>query len=222
MVELKKVAFVDCLEYLPTATTRIVTLSPLLSIIVPVQDAENILTTKVNELLEVAAELTSDFELLIIDDGSTDDTEEMAMELSREFPQVRTIRYSEQRGEMSAARVGIANTTGEVVLIHDINSPLSGDAVRQFWAMRDDKELVFARSEAAHQVRLPHLQSVRGGIWSGTQMLRREAVNELQDNQGRAKIDRVMRTDLGDVANNPSSMLRQLTDAPAPAPQMDS
>lgn len=196
-------------------------MSQLLSVILPVRNAEHKLAENVIDLLEVAAELTSSVEILIVDDGSTDNTEEVAMELSQQYPQIRTLRYSDQLGEMGAARVGIANTTGEVVLIHNINSPLSGDAIGQFWAMRNDKELVFARSELAHTKRKPHMHAPSTEGWSGTQMLRREAVNELQETQARTKIDRVMRTDVGDIASNPSSMLRQLTDSHTPTPQLD-
>ena len=196
-------------------------MSQLLSIILPVRNAQHKLAAKVSALLEVASELTSEFEVLIVDDGSTDDTEEVAMELTRDYPQVQILRYSEQKGNLSAARTGIAHTTGEVVLIHDINSPLSADTIRQFWAMRNDRELVFARSESAHQKRAPHLQSRSIESWSGTQLLRREAISELQEPVGPPRIDRVMRQDLGSVANNPSSMLRQLTDNPSPVVPMD-
>jgi hypothetical protein len=106
-----------------------------------------------------------------------------------------------------------------MVLLHDVNSPLSGDAIRQFWEMRNDQELVFARSEAAHAPSSPRIAQRGPSAWTGTQMLRRDAVNELQESSSsRMKIDRVMRTDLGAEANNPNSMLRQLTDAPIEQP----
>ena len=193
-------------------------MSESLSVILPVQNAENQLEAKVTELLEVISELTSDFELLIVDNGSSDDTEEVAMELDREYPQINILRHSQPTESMVAARKGIARSTGDMMLIHDINSPLSADAIRQFWEMRNDKELVFARSESAHATtKSPRIvRSTDSSSWNGTQMLRREAVNELQESgAARAKIDRVTRTDIGDAISNPNSMLRQLTDAPA-------
>lgn len=190
-------------------------MSESLSVILPVQNAESQLESKVCELLDVVSELTSEFELMIVDNGSTDNTEEVVMELVRQFPQVRTYRQSQATDEMMAARMGIAKTSGEVVLLHDINSPLSADAVRQFWGMRNDKELVLARSESAHVAPSPRMMmQSRSSAWQGTQMLRREAVNELQETSAaRAKIDRVMRTDVGEATSNPNSMLRKLTDA---------
>ena len=193
-------------------------MSQSLSIILPVYNAEEKLANHVVELLEITAELTQDVELLIVDDGSTDNTEEVAMELCRAYPQVTVLRWSRRVGVMAAARAGIEKTTGDVVLIHDIESPLSGEAVRQFWQMRDDHELVFARAELAHPGPTAAAIGQKRGVtaWSGTQMLRRQAVNELQQApQGKStiKIDRVMRTDV--VSANPAvptSVLQQFTE----------
>lgn len=191
-------------------------MSQSLSVILPVHNVEKQLADRVVELLEVFAELTSQLELLIVDDGSTDATEEVAMELCRKYPQVNILRHTSDSRDMAAARAGIKKTTGDMVLIHDINSPLGGDAIRQFWAMRDDQELVFARSEPAHGPRSPRFARQQTSAWTGTQMLRREAVDELQDaNPNNGRISRVTRTDVGDVVSNPNSMLSRLTELPA-------
>lgn len=186
----------------------------MLSVILPVQNAENQVESRVRALLDVISELTSEFELLIVDNGSTDSTEEVAMELMREFPQISMFRQSQSTDEMEAARRGIAKTSGEMVLIHDINAPLTVDAIQQFRDMRNDKEIVFTRSETAHMTKMPRIIQRSSAGWSGTQMLRREAVDELRESNRPTAVDRVTRTDLGAVANNPNSMLRQLADSP--------
>lgn len=185
-------------------------MSQKLSIILPVYNVATKLDSKVRELLDVITDLTSDFEVMIVDDGSTDDTEEVSMELDREYPQVRVLRHAGRKGPMGAARAGIAGTRGDIVLIHDIQSPISGQAIQQLWEMRNDDDLVFARSESRPADRVP--PSITQ-VWSGTQMLRRDAVHQLQDATPRKPtIDRITRTDVGEEVNNPTSILRQLTD----------
>ena len=90
-----------------------------LTVLLPVQDAQATLTETVEEVLDVAAELTDRFELLIIDDGSADATSEIAHELTRHYPQVRAIRHAMPLGRDAAVRTGLAESQGEVVFVRD-------------------------------------------------------------------------------------------------------
>ena len=172
--------------------------SKSLSIILPVCNAESKLVEKVQRLLEVAADLTGKLELMIVDDGSTDSTEEVAMELSQQYPQVSTIRFSQSCGKINAVKAGIERTRGDVLLIQNLDAPVSAEAVRELWNMRQEEELVFSRSEAAHSGPKPVMHC--RPTWSGgTQMIRRETVNEQQpaphNPTPAKKSDRVTRTE---------------------------
>jgi glycosyltransferase involved in cell wall biosynthesis len=90
-----------------------------LTVLLPVQDAQATLTETVEEVLDVAAELTDRFELLIIDDGSADATAEIAHELTRHYPQIRALRHSKPMGRDAAVRTGLAQSQGEVVFVRD-------------------------------------------------------------------------------------------------------
>ena len=57
-----------------------------LTVVLPVYNGETRLRKSVNEILELASELTSKFGVLIIDDGSNDATYEVAEELAAHFP----------------------------------------------------------------------------------------------------------------------------------------
>ena len=54
-----------------------------LTIVLPVHNGESKLRSCVREILEVASDMTSAFGILIVDDGSTDATYEVAEELSK-------------------------------------------------------------------------------------------------------------------------------------------
>ena len=92
-----------------------------LTVLMPVQDAQATLTETVEEVLNVASELTDRFELLIIDDGSADATSEIVHELARHYPQVRSVRHSKPMGRDAALRTGLAQSRGEVVFVHARN-----------------------------------------------------------------------------------------------------
>ena len=107
-----------------------------LSVVLPVHNAESTLARQVAELLDVLPELTSSFEVLIVDDGSTDQTEESAQELAREYPQLRVIRHAQRRGIPAVVQTGMEETSGDVVFVHDEQLPLRPSDLRRLWSLR--------------------------------------------------------------------------------------
>ena len=70
-----------------------------LSIVLPVHNAQNTLACDVHLLLELLPDITPRFEILIVDDASSDHTEEIAHELSLQYPQVRVKRHLRRQGQ---------------------------------------------------------------------------------------------------------------------------
>jgi GT2 family glycosyltransferase len=161
-------------------------LSDSLSVIVPLHNAQSSLGLQVEDCLEVLPELTDQFEVLLVDDGSTDGTEEIAHELANRYPQVRVIRQQQSRGASEAIQVGMECADGGIVFIHDSGQPLSAACLRELWQLRHDQELVAARPQPVRETtwleqliqwanQLPAAESRQGGL----QMIRRDAVREL-------------------------------------------
>lgn len=166
-----------------------------LSIVLPVHNAEETLAEQVCHLLDILPELTRDFEVLIIDDGSTDHTEEVAAHLAIEFPQVRSARHRCRKGISAAVQTGLERTTGDIVFVQDNHTPLSPGDLRRLWDMRGDDELVMARAQPhprpldsgligrlmAWGKALKTPPSAAGEIPRGIQMIRRRAIQELRE-----------------------------------------
>jgi glycosyltransferase involved in cell wall biosynthesis len=114
-------------------------LSNSLSLIVPVRDCEATLARQVGRWLDVAAELTQRFEILVVDDGSVDHTFDVAQDLARQFPQIRALRSPGRRGVQQAARIGLEHATGDVVFVQDEQAEISGNDLRRLWEMRQSQ-----------------------------------------------------------------------------------
>ena len=179
--------FHRCLQ--PAETTRVCKGIPVersLSILLPVHNRQADLRDSVLRVLDLAEQLTQQFEVVIIDDGSTDSTVEVAHDLAREFPQVQTMRHRDQLGLVEVARTGIAKASGDIIFLHEGQGPIEVSDLRQLWKLRDDSELVLARhgrTAASNDGWLERLLGTgenRGEVeqGSGFHMLRREALSD--------------------------------------------
>ncbi len=108
-------------------------MKPSVTILLPIHNAQHRLELQVAEILDVLPELTSRFELLIIDDGSTDDSFDVARHLSLTYPQVSTVRHPFRLGLMHAVRSGLEQTDGDLVLVGDEQHGVRADDVRRLW-----------------------------------------------------------------------------------------
>ena len=90
-----------------------------LSVLLPVKDAQATLSASVHDILDVVADSIERFELLIIDDGSTDATCEVAHDLTRDYPQVRVVSHGTPMGRQAALETGLKRSQGEVVVMRE-------------------------------------------------------------------------------------------------------
>src|SRR6266568_9043493 len=80
---------------------------PLYSFVVPVYNEEQTLPELYGRLCRVLSILDGRSELLFIDDGSTDRSFEMMIELQKDAPRVCPIRFSRNFGHQVAISAGI-------------------------------------------------------------------------------------------------------------------
>ncbi|WP_158797046.1 glycosyltransferase family 2 protein [Pedobacter sp. L105] len=97
--------------------------SPQISIVIPVFNGRKFLQDTVRSVVE---QLFEDFELLIVNDGSTDDTEEIALSLSE--IDHRIFYYKRANAGVSASRnFGLEKARGEFVVFLDADDLLKPD-----------------------------------------------------------------------------------------------
>lgn len=156
-----------------------------LSVILPVHNAQHYLTNLVHELLDMLPDLTGQFEILIVDDGSTDHTIEIADQLATEYPQCRVTRHPKPLGVSAAMQTGLQLSQGEFVFLQEQVANWSPENLRQLWAVRHEPDLVIARTESPHGVmsRGPSFTGATGKLTAGKkaslQLVRRRVLSAL-------------------------------------------
>jgi hypothetical protein len=166
-------------------------LNDSLSVIIPVRDAEATLAADLGRLLDVLPDLTHRFEIVVVDDGSIDQTVDLARDLAAEYPQLRLIRHAAPQGRDAAVQTGLLWAQGQTVFVQEEASPASAADLLRLWSLRKDEAVVMARAPQRPGVfdvglltRLTTwgqtLQSLATGrATGGIQMIRREAVEQL-------------------------------------------
>lgn len=90
--------------------------APLVSIITPARNAANTIAASIDS---VVAQSLQDWELLVIDDASSDNTAEIVGRYANDDSRIRLIRQSRQGGVAAARNVGLAEVRGRFVAFVD-------------------------------------------------------------------------------------------------------
>jgi glycosyltransferase involved in cell wall biosynthesis len=104
-----------------------------LSIFFPAYNDSGTIASMVIRAVKAASELTSDFEVIVVDDGSADGTAEIADELARTYPQVRAIHHPKNRDYGAALRTGFRAATKDLIFYTDGDAQYDPTELRLLW-----------------------------------------------------------------------------------------
>ena len=88
-----------------------------LSVIIPARNEADNLKECISEICKELTHHSIDFEILVIDDGSTDNTADVTKVINESISSVKCIRNEGRNGFGRAVRLGLDNFTGDAVAI---------------------------------------------------------------------------------------------------------
>ncbi len=113
-----------------------------LSVVIPVYNVENYLAKCLDSV--IYTELSENYEIIIVNDGSTDSSPDICLDYSRRFPELIRVITTENGGLGAARDVGIKAAGGEYILFLDSDDYLSPNALPEMFEYFDrDFDILF-------------------------------------------------------------------------------
>jgi len=133
------------------------TRQPSISMFFPAYNDGGTIASLVIRAVAAASRLTSDFEVIVVNDGSTDSTRDIADALTRTYPQVRAIHHPRNRGYGGALRTGFAAATKDLIAYTDGDGQYDPVELELLWnQLTPDADVVtgykISRSDPWHRI----------------------------------------------------------------------
>lgn len=128
----------------------------LLSALVPLYNEENTVELCVHDIQKYLRDRPFKSELILVDDGSTDQTAKIAERLIADYPEARLIRHVANAGKGAAIKTGIREANGTFIAYLDADLSTRPEAIDLALSELRDADLVFAsRSHSASKIAVP-------------------------------------------------------------------
>lgn len=92
---------------------------PLISIVSPVYQAEELVHLLVDRILATISPISNNFEIILVEDGSSDQSWQKIKEVCSQEPRVKAIRLSRNFGQHFAISAGLRASRGDFIVIMD-------------------------------------------------------------------------------------------------------
>jgi dolichyl-phosphate beta-glucosyltransferase len=158
-------------------------LNPFLSIIIPAYNEQSRLPNTLEQVFHFLEKQSFKSEVIVVENGSTDKTFEVAQKFAEQYKNLRVI-HTEERGKGGAVQRGVREAGGEYVFICDADLSMPVEEISKFIppALKDF-DIAIGSREAPGAVRYnePYYRHLTGRVFN--MLIRLMVLPNLQDTQ---------------------------------------
>jgi glycosyltransferase involved in cell wall biosynthesis len=153
-----------------------------LSVVIPAYNEEGRLPATLQQISKHLAGTDIVYEIIVVDDGSTDETSEVAANQSQSDPCVQVL-MKRHAGKGAAVRSGALAARGARILFCDADLPMAASELTRLPAMLSEHDVVIASREGTDAQRIgePYYRHLMGRVFNAVVQLL--AIPGIQDTQ---------------------------------------
>lgn len=163
-----------------------------LSIFFPFWNEEENVENVVSAAVPVAERIAEKWEMIIVDDGSSDNTLKIAKKLANKFENVRVAHHFPNRGYGAALKEGFANCNFEIIVFTDGDGQFDFSEIGKFISKIDSNDIVIGFREKRRDNTVRHVLMNMLKVWDfvffgfhfkdidcGFKMFRKSAIDKM-------------------------------------------
>lgn len=163
-----------------------------LSIFFPFWNEEKNIKELINKAMPVAEEVANKWEIIAVDDGSSDDTLKIALELSRKNKNMKVVSHAPNRGYGAALKEGFLKSKYKYVVFTDGDNQFDFSQVTRFIEKIENADMVIGYRKKRQDNAIRHILMNLLRIWDfvffgfyfkdidcGFKMFKREALEKI-------------------------------------------
>src|SRR3954471_23350906 len=115
--------------------------APYLSLVIPCYNEQENVPTLLTRVAASLEKIGRPFEVILIDDGSTDDTPKLLADGMKQYPWLRVIRMARNGGQSAAFEVGFGAARGEIIATIDADLQNDPEEIPRLLPLLDEKRV---------------------------------------------------------------------------------
>ena len=117
-----------------------------ISFVLPMYNEAEAIEDTLKEIVSVAGHLSDNYEIIVVDDGSTDNSSAIADNISKKNSKIITIHLEKNTKFGGALKEGLKKATKEIVIYTDSDLPVGLEDIKKTVPMLDSADIVTATS----------------------------------------------------------------------------
>jgi len=102
-----------------------------ISLVSPMYNEENVIDSSIKNLVSALKELKTPWELIMVNDGSRDNTLKIAKQTAKNYGNVKIVSYPVNKGRGAALKEGFANATGDIIVTTESDMSWGNDIIKK-------------------------------------------------------------------------------------------